>query len=117
MDISIPRRCTWRPPGTCRGQTASVTGVPGGTITTILHAYISRCCFLLRQGSFVGDVLVYSPQATVWTKQTLFGSERRNVPYGDLPLTLVANGYDFDPVNDDVLQNRARVENGHIKIR
>jgi hypothetical protein len=81
-----------------------------------LAAYVSRCCFLLRQGSFVGDVLVYSPQATVWTKRTIYGSDRRNVPYGDLPMTLVANGYDFDPVNDDLLQNRARAENGHIKI-
>jgi len=81
-----------------------------------LAAYISRCCFLLRQGSFVGDVLVYSPQSTDWTKRALFGSERRNLAYGDLPLTLVANGYDFDPVNDDVLQNLARVENGHIKV-
>ena len=81
-----------------------------------LAAYLSRCCFLLRQGSFVGDVLVYSAQATVWTKRALFGIEHRNVPYGDLPLTLVANGYDFDPVNDDVLQHHARVEKGRIKI-
>ena len=81
-----------------------------------LTSYISRCCFLLRQGSFVGDVLVYSAQATVWTKRTVFANDRRNVPYGDLPLRLVANGYDFDPVNDDVLQNHARVEKGYIKI-
>jgi hypothetical protein len=82
-----------------------------------LAEYISRCCFLLRQGTFVGDVLIYSPQSTVWTQKVLFGNERRVMPYGDLPQTLVANGYDFDPVNDDILQHRARVEAGHIKVR
>jgi hypothetical protein len=82
-----------------------------------LTAYISRCCFLLRQGSFVGDVLAYSPQATVWTQRAVFGSDRRVMPYGTLGKTLVANGYDFDPVNDDVLQNRARVESGHVQVR
>jgi len=82
-----------------------------------LTEYVSRSCFLLRQGNFVADVLVYSPQATVWSKKALFVNERRVMPYGDLPKTLVANGYDFDPVNDDVLQNRARVESGQIKVR
>jgi hypothetical protein len=82
-----------------------------------LTAYNSRCCFLLRQGTFVADVLVYSPQATVWTQRALFGTERRVMPYGNLGKTLVANGYDFDPVNDDVLQNHARIEKGRICIR
>ncbi len=82
-----------------------------------LTEYVSRCCYLLRQGTFVADVLVYSPQATVWSKQALFGNSRRNLPYGDLPKTLVANGYDFDIVNDDVLQNRARAESGLIRVR
>lgn len=82
-----------------------------------LTAYISRCCYLMRQGSFAGDVLVYTPQATVWSERTIFVNERRVMNYGDLPKTLVANGYDFDIVNDDVLQNHARVENGQIKVR
>jgi hypothetical protein len=82
-----------------------------------LTDYTSRCCLLLRQGEFAGDVLVYSPQATVWTEKVLFGTYPQFMPYGDLGKTLVANGYDFDPVNDDVLQNRARVEFGHIKVR
>ena len=79
-----------------------------------LTSYISRCCVMLRQGEFVGDVLLYSPQATVWTENVLFGNERRIMPYGDLGKTLVANGYDFDPVNDDVLQNRAKVNDGRV---
>lgn len=82
-----------------------------------LTEYTSRCCLLLRQGEFAGDVLVYSPQATVWTEKCLFGTYPQFMPYGNLGKTLVANGYDFDPVNDDVLQNRARVEGGHIKVR
>jgi len=82
-----------------------------------LTEYTSRCCLLLRQGEFAGDVLVYSPQATVWTEKVLFGTYPQFIPYGNLGKTLVANGYDFDPVNDDVLQNRARVEEGHIRVR
>lgn len=82
-----------------------------------LADYIGRCCFLLRQGEFAGDVLIYSPQSTVWTKKVVFGNSSRIMPYGNLGKTLVANGYDFDPVNDDVLQNRAHVENGHIRVR
>jgi len=82
-----------------------------------LADYTSRCCLLLRQGEFAGDVLIYSPQSTVWTEKVLFGNYPQFMPYGDLGKTLVANGYDFDPVNDDVLQNRARVEGGHIRVR
>ena len=82
-----------------------------------LADYVSRCCFLLRQGDFAGDVLIYSPQSTVWTQNVLFGNNRRVVPFGNLGKTLVANGYDFDPVNDDVLQNRSQVAKGHIKVR
>jgi hypothetical protein len=82
-----------------------------------LAEYTSRSCFLLRQGEFAGDVLLYSPQATVWTEKVLFGNYPQFMPYGDLGKTLVANGYDFDPVNDDVLQNRAQVEKGSVKVR
>ncbi|MGC9199980.1 MAG: glycosyl hydrolase [Acidobacteriaceae bacterium] len=81
-----------------------------------LTAYIARCCFMLRQGEFAGDVLLYSPQATVWTQQVLFNNLRRIMPYGDVGQILVASGYDFDPVNDDVLQHRASVENGCITV-
>jgi hypothetical protein len=79
--------------------------------------YTSRCCLLLRQGEFAGDVLIYSPQSTVWTEKVLFGNYPQFMPYGELGKTLVANGYDFDPVNDDILQNRARVEDGRIRVR
>lgn len=79
--------------------------------------YISRSSFMLRQGRFVGDILVYSPYATVWCQKALGNTDWRTIPYGDLGKILVGNGYDFDPVNDDVLQNQARIGKGHIDIR
>ena len=81
-----------------------------------LADYTARSCYLMRQGEFAGDILVYSPQATVWTQKVLF-SDRRLMPYGDIGQTLVANGYDFDPVNDDILQNCAQVDNKCVKVR
>ena len=39
--------------------------------------YVARCCCLLRQGQFVADVLVYSPQATAWSERALWGNDRR----------------------------------------
>jgi hypothetical protein len=82
-----------------------------------LAGYVSRCCFMCRRGRFVGDALVYSPQATVWSRKVLFGTDRRVMPYGNLGKTLVANGYDFDPVNDDILEHYARIEKGEIRVR
>jgi len=81
-----------------------------------LTEYISRCDYLLRQGKLVADVLIYSPQATVWSERALYGTERRTMPYGDLAKTLVANGYDFDVVNDDLLQHRAEFHDGKVDI-
>lgn len=78
--------------------------------------YVARSCYLLRQGKLVADVLIYSPQATVWSERAIWGSERRVMPYGNLAKTLVANGYDFDIVNDDLLQNRAGFKNGPLEI-
>lgn len=82
-----------------------------------LTAYTARCCYMLRQGEFAGDVLLYSPQATVWTQKVVFNDDRRVMPYGDVGQVLVASGYDFDPVNDDILQNYATTEGGFIKVR
>ena len=81
-----------------------------------LTSYISRSAYLLRQGQLVADVLIYSPQATEWSEKALYGKERRIMPYGDLAKTLVANGYDFDIVNDDLLQNRAKFQDGKVSI-
>lgn len=81
-----------------------------------LTGYVSRSASLLRQGQLVADVLIYSPQATMWSERALYGNDRRVMPYGDLAKTLVANGYDFDIVNDDLLQNRAKFQGGKVDI-
>lgn len=78
--------------------------------------YVARCCAVLRQGQLVADVLIYSPQATVWSERANWGSTRRVMPYGNLAKTLVANGYDFDIVNDDLLQHRAKFAGGQVEI-
>ena len=82
-----------------------------------LTPFVSRSCHLLRQGKFVADVLVYAPQANDWAERTLWTNGWRVLAYGELGKTLVANGYDFDPVNDDLLQNAARFENGQVRIK
>lgn len=79
-------------------------------------AYVARCCAVLRQGRLVADVLIYSPQASAWSERAVWGSTRRVMPYGNLAKTLVANGYDFDIVNDDLLQHRATCRDGRIEI-
>jgi hypothetical protein len=78
--------------------------------------YVARSCYLLRQGKLVADVLIYSPQATAWSERALWESERRVLPYGNLAKTLVANGYDFDVVNDDLLQHRTQFRDGGVAI-
>lgn len=79
-------------------------------------AYVSRCCFLMRQGRLKADVLIYSPQVTSWSERALWENDRRVLPYGNLAKTLVANGYDFDIINDDLLQNKAYFKNEGISI-
>ncbi len=81
-----------------------------------LAEYVARCCAMLRPGRLAADVLIYSPQATAWSERAVWGSMRRVMPYGDLAKTLVANGYDFDIVNDDLLQHRAHYRNGQLEI-
>ena len=79
-------------------------------------AYVARCCSVLRQGRLVADVLIYSPQASAWSERAVWGSTRRVMPYGNLAKTLVANGYDFDIVNDDLLQHRTTFRDGCLTI-
>lgn len=81
-----------------------------------LAAYIARASWLLRQGRFVADILLYSPQAQVWSERTIFNIEQRVMKYGDVPRTLLQNGYDYDLVNDGLLQNAARFANGRVEL-
>ena len=83
-----------------------------------LAEYISRCCYLLRQGDAVADIAVYSPLANQWTLNVLNARRwTRDFDWGGLGKLLVANGYDFDLLNDDILQNHADVSDGEISIR
>ncbi len=81
-----------------------------------LAAYIARSCALLRQGRFVAGVLLYSPQAQVWSERCIFNAQPRVMKYGDVPRTLLANGYDYDPVNAHLLQTPAHVDDGALDI-
>ena len=82
-----------------------------------LADYQARAAFLSRQGRPEANVLVYSPMPTVWSERAEFPvSHIRDVPFGKLPKILVASGYDFDCVNDDLLQHHSEICDGKIII-
>ncbi len=82
-----------------------------------LSDYLARCCYLLRQGAFMADVAIYSPLANQWTLDVLNARRwTRDFDWGELGRLLIANGYDFDLVNDDVLQNRATFDGDVLRI-
>lgn len=81
-----------------------------------LAAYVARASALLRQGSFAGGVLLYSPQSDVWRRKAVFNSEQRIMRYGDIPKTLVAHGWDYDIVNDHLLQSQAEIRGPAIVL-
>jgi hypothetical protein len=83
-----------------------------------LSEYLARCCFLLRQGRFTADIAVYSPLANQWTRDVLNARRwTRDFDWGVLGKLLLSNGYDFDLVNDDVLQNHATLDGGRLCVR
>jgi len=54
---------------------------------------------------------------TVWSERAEFpGNHVRDVPFGKLPKILIASGYDFDCVNDDLLRHHAEVRDGKLVI-
>ena len=66
--------------------------------------YLSRCCFLLQQGLFVGDVCYY------------YGDNAYNfVPPKQVDPSL-GPGYDYDVTNAEVLLNRMDVRHGRIVL-
>jgi len=84
----------------------------------LLADYVARCSYLLRQGDFAPDIAVYSPLANQWTLDVLNARKwMREFHWGELGALLISNGYDFDLLNDDALQNIAQIEDGKIKIR
>jgi len=84
----------------------------------LLSQYIARCSYILRQGDFAPDIAIYSPLANQWTKDALNARRwTRDFDWGELGNLLLSNGYDFDLLNDDAIQNIAEFEDGNIKIR
>ncbi|MCB9502023.1 MAG: hypothetical protein H6696_08800 [Deferribacteres bacterium] len=84
----------------------------------LLANYVARCSYILRQGEFAPDIAIYSPLANQWTKDALNARKwTRGFDWGELGDLLLANGYDFDLLNDDALQNFAEIEDGAIAIR
>lgn len=82
-----------------------------------LADYQARSAFLGRQGREDASVLVYSSMPTEWAKQVEFPLKNvRHIPFGSLLKILVASGYDFDCVNDDLLQKYTTVRNGKLEI-
>ena len=83
-----------------------------------LAEYIARCTYLLRQGDFVADIALYSPLSNQWALNVLnMRKWTREFEWGDLGELLIANGYNYDLINDDALQNLATVADGKLKIR
>jgi len=82
-----------------------------------LADYQARAAFLSRQGRPECDVLVYAPYPTLWSERVEYPTGHvRDLPFGPLPKILIANGYDFDCVNDDLLLNHAQMKDGKIII-
>jgi len=66
--------------------------------------YLARCCFLLQQGHFVGDVCYY------------YGDRAYNfVPPKQVDPSL-GPGYDYDVTNAEVILERMSVEQGRITL-
>ncbi|MBM3852911.1 MAG: hypothetical protein FJ399_07110 [Verrucomicrobia bacterium] len=82
-----------------------------------LADYQARAAYLNRQGRAAAQVLVYSPMPTLWSERAEYPCKHvRDLPFGKLPKILVANGYDFDCVNDDLLLRHAQIGDGKITI-
>ena len=82
-----------------------------------MAGYTARCCALLRQGSYTADVALYSPLANQWTRSVLNARKwTREFDWGGTGQLLMANGYAFDLVNDDVLQRRFAAEGPELRL-
>jgi hypothetical protein len=83
-------------------------------------SYLGRCCSLLSQGRFVGDVAVLSPIPDAWCKVgPVLGkdwSAEAGIKWGEVAPLIVRNGFDFNFVNDQVLVERSSIENGKLTI-
>ncbi len=84
-------------------------------------SYVGRCCSLLSQGKFVGDVAVLLPHSRRLEQDgpgapTAIGTRRTFIKWGEIAPLIVHNGFDFNFVNDQVLVERSSLENGKLVI-
>jgi hypothetical protein len=83
-------------------------------------SYMARCCALLSQGHFVGDIALLSPAPDAWSKasvpQRQWWTAETAIQWGDLPALIVHSGYDFNFLNDQVLDERSKIEKGKLVI-
>ncbi len=84
-------------------------------------SYVGRCCSLLSQGRFVGDVAILSPiedglEQSQSRRSTRTSIPRRMIKWGDIAPIVVRNGFDFNLINDQVLVERSSLENGKLVI-
>ena len=83
-----------------------------------LSEYIARCSWLLRQGDFQPDIALYSPLANQWAINVINPRKwTREFDWGELGGLIISNGYDYDLINDDVLQNHAAIADGNIEVQ
>ncbi len=83
-----------------------------------LSEYIARSSYLLRQGDFKADIALYSPLANQWAINVINPRKwTREFEWGELGGLIVSNGYDYDLVNDDILQNHAAIVDGNISVQ
>ncbi len=85
-----------------------------------LSEYVRRCASLLREGEPVNRVGIYVPLSDIFSSRGIGGFHLDEAIEERLGQELVgglrAGGFDFDFLNDDSLQNRARIESARIVI-
>lgn len=82
-----------------------------------LSDYLARSCYLLRQGRPTADIAIYAPTANQWTKDAFNArSWPRGFDWGELGRLLISNGYNFDLVNDEALQQLAEMKGSAVRI-
>ncbi len=85
-----------------------------------LSAYVRRCASVLRQGEAVNRVAIYIPMADILSRRGIGGFHFDEAIEQSLGEELVEGlrraGFDFDFLNDDVLNRLAGVESGKLAI-
>jgi hypothetical protein len=83
-------------------------------------SYVARCCSLLSQGRFVGDVAILSPIEDSWGKAAPATNQwwdpQTAIKWGEVAPLIVRSGFDFNVVNDQVLVERSSLEDGKLVI-